>query len=207
MATVAFPADQAPILLEEAARRLRGAPGLGGFQLVTGGDPNDVYPVPRHDQFVDDFGEPIDYLHGGDIEEIANALIATEAPELRHASHARIRYLWRRQGGGSHGRVVLGRCHRASGMLRYWADCDFVISLSADHLRDMQATAYQVEALVYHELLHITTDMYGRLTLRGHDWEGFVLEILRYGLWKADLEQIGDAVQQLRLDLGDGARP
>ena len=79
------------------------------------------------------------------------------------------------------------------------------VELPADQAPSMEATAYQVESLVYHELLHVTTDEKGRPSVRGHDWEGFVSEILRYGLCWPDVRRVGEAVQQLRLDLGDGA--
>lgn len=204
MATIELPADQAPMLLQEAARRLRGAPGHQR-RLVTGGDPDAMYPVPSADQFVNELGDPCEYLHAGDLEAIANALLRDETPELTGARLARVRYLWRREGGSSHGRRRLGRCQRASGLLQYWADCDFIIWLAADHLRECNATAYQVESLVYHELLHISTDETGRPSVRGHDWEGFVTEILRYGLCWPDVRRVGEAVQQLRLDLGGGA--
>lgn len=204
MATVEVPADQSPTLLEEAALRLRDARGHGRT-LVTGGDPDAVYPVPSAAQFVNELGDPCEYLHAGDLEEIASALLQDDTPELMGARFARIRYLWRREGGSSHGHRRLGRCQRASGLLQYWADCDFIIWLAADHLREFNVTAYQVESLVYHELLHITTDEAGRPAIRGHDWEGFVAEILRYGLCCPDVRRVGEAVQQLRLDLGDGA--
>src|SRR5690606_29410832 len=74
MATVELPADQEPTLLEEAARRLRGARGHRRT-LVTGGDPDAVYPVPAAAQFVNELGDPCEYLHAGDLEEIANALL------------------------------------------------------------------------------------------------------------------------------------
>jgi hypothetical protein len=148
------------------------------------------------------------FLPAPEIEAIARELIDAY-PELGHIAQADVGYVWKRKGGRSKGRDVLGKCQAASGLLAHYSRCDFVVVISADHVRELAFTQRQLEALCYHELKHISyvidddekSPTYGemKLTLRGHDDERFVDEILRYGAWVGGMERVGEAYQQITL--------
>lgn len=111
--------------------------------------------------------------------------------------------LWKREGGKKAGRLTLGKCTSPSGLASFYSEMDWVIWIAADHARSMGLTAQQLEALLYHELLHCTLsdgDEPAPATI-GHDIEAFLLEIEEYGFWKRDLEEAAKvfAGRQLRL--------
>jgi hypothetical protein len=145
--------------------------------------------IPRQDDFQGDFA-PAPALAACGLWLIESFL------ELHHISGANITYLWKKKGGANKGHLTLGKCVKMSGLTAYFADnAEFVIWAAADNCRIEEMDGKQLEALVYHELKHIVrdpeTDM---LTLIGHDWEGFVSEVERYGQWRP-----GRAAAQLRL--------
>lgn len=188
-----------------------------GRALITGGDPDRHFLVPADEEFVplawlnedphrtrDDEDAPHDdFLPAPEIEKIALALIAEHFPTLRNVP---IDYRWKRRGGKSGGRAVLGKCIKISGLLKHYADVAFVIWLAADNLTAMRATAYQIEALTFHELLHAETDEEGEPTINPHDFEGFAKEIELYGLWKSDAVLMGRAFGAQQLPLFGGKR-
>lgn len=112
--------------------------------------------------------------------------------ELNWLSEWRVKVLWKAEGGMSRGKVTLGRCTMASSLLKYFADCDWIIWLSADHCLELEMTDHQVEALLYHELLHcrLSGRDGDRPGIRGHDAELFFGEVNRYGLWEEGLESL-----------------
>ena len=162
--------------------------------LVTAGRPEDRYPVPA--------GHGAFWL-AGDIEVIAQRLIDRQLPDFPECS---VTYLWKASGGGAGGVATLGKTVKASGLTEFFAQCDFIVWLGADHVEGMEFTRYQVEALVFHELLHIVKieneDGDAKAILRGHDFEGFQREIDVYGFWMTDAAAIARSVQG-RLALGE----
>lgn len=150
---------------------------------LLGGDPDARYPIPSDGQFGGDF------IPGEDIERIARALMSAEEVRFGFLRDVKVRYLWKAKGGKAKGKATLGKCVKASGLVRYLGrEDDFVIWLRADACRDRALTTRQVEALVYHEMLHITQDDDGEAILAPHDFEGFAAEIDTYGAWSADLK-------------------
>lgn len=128
-----------------------------------------------------------DFKSAPDLEEIAKRLI------FRHScfSHLRevpILYSWKCEGGGTGGRLALGRCAKLSGKESFLCEgrYEFVIWCAADNCRNNSFTEFQLEALVFHELSHIKEVDY-QLKIQGHDCELFYGEIEHYGLWKRDL--------------------
>jgi len=160
--------------------------------------PYDLVPDPE------DFDrEESDYLAAEDLEIIASRLIA-ERDQVRFAGKFRILYRWRREAPVTRGNVTMGACNRTTGLLAHFAEADYVIWLAADAARDYKLTPSQVEALLFHELLHVIPNVEGKPSLRGHDAECFAAEIEAYGLWFSHLKRIGEAVQ---LSMGlDGGR-
>lgn len=174
--------------------------------LVTGGNPEARPTIPRPSSFVNKTGEQTDFLNAPDIERIANALIGTCA-DLDFLEEVRIRYRWRRKGQNKAGKIVLGYCQKLSGQLRdEMGGGDFQIVLNAENcaLRDLRA--WQLEALVYHELNHIAPpdedDPESVPTLIGHDVEMFTAEVRRYGLWTNELRAARKAFDDLPLFAG-----
>lgn len=106
-----------------------------------------------------------------------------------------IAYLWKALGGRSGGRAKLGACHLASGLVKHFSQVDWIIWIAADYA--VHLTPYQIEALVYHELLHCDVDIHGDPAIQGHDIEAFTMEVLNYGVWKGDLFTLAAAFRQV----------
>ncbi len=74
-----------------------------------------------------------------------------------------------------------------------------MIALAADHLA--YADRHTVEAVLHHELCHILVELRDdgkkKLKIRPHDVEAFGEEVMRYGLWRRDLEEFAQPVRQL----------
>lgn len=137
------------------------------------------------------------------LDDLAHALIA-KWPELRWLDRWRVKVLWKRKGGKSAGDPTLGRMTLASGLLKYFSDTDFIVWLGADHCRDREFQPYQIEALLFHELLHCAVkpgedEEDDKPTAKGHDAELFVGEIERYGAWMDNLKVVELAFRQDRL--------
>jgi hypothetical protein len=149
-----------------------------------------------------------EFLPAPSIAKIGAKLI-DKWPELDALEDLTIKYEWKK--GGTQGeKATLGKCTKVSGLAQYYSDADFVIWIAADNCRDMEITDAQVEALVYHELKHISVEEDEQtgepiLAVRPHDVEMFYDEIIRYGLWKDDLKGADEVFAQGRLDLtGEG---
>lgn len=136
-----------------------------------------------------------------------NGRLYRDAPELanigetlieRHGFFAElsacdVRYFWRRSTGVSKGRVKIGYLKRASDLLGHYSGADFILWLSATTARDGKFTDRQVEAAVFHQLCHLSTDDEGNYIKLSHDFEGFAREITSYGTWTSDLRAGGRA--------------
>jgi hypothetical protein len=171
-------------------------------KCLNGKDPEAVYEV-RQPLFAGDF-----WFADEEITEWARLIIAEHLPEFPECS---IVYLWKAKGGTPGGTATLGKCLKISGdKTLFSGGKDFEIWFAADHADAMQLTNYQMEALIYHELLHVAKqedeDGKVKLGVKGHDFEGFVPEIERYGFWEGRVASMARAVQG-RLDLADVVPP
>lgn len=172
--------------------------------VATSGDPFAQARVPSDLAFSQ---EQTEFFVSPELEQMGRKLI--EHRDLNVAGEITITYLWKRKGGNSAGKAIFGKCVKVSGMVEYFAaqtrrrHVDYVIWLAADNVSNAGLAAWQLEALLYHELLHITVEHDKndeiKLTTVGHDWEGFNAEIDAYGLWWTDLQQMGERVRQLKL--------
>ena len=119
-----------------------------------------------------------------------------------------MRWIWKATGGKKGGQSTLGKCVVASGLVEFFGGCDWIIWLGADNCRLAEFGDYQIEALLYHELLHCELAEKGDTEIpavRGHDFEGFGREIERYGFWRDSMERAKQAVQgRLDMDLKGG---
>jgi len=110
--------------------------------------------------------------------------------------------VWKRQGGQKGGRSTLGKCTKPGGLTRFYSGHDWVIWVAADHARQLKLDVHQVEALLYHELLHCALEGDPPVpAIVGHDVEAFLSEVEEYGLWKTDLAAAGTVFgRQLSLE-------
>ena len=157
-------------------------------ELATGGDPETRFVVPEVYS---------DFAPAPDIEYIANYLIPAKLHDFPECS---VTYLWKRKGGAKNGKGALGKCIKGSGLTGYFAGTDYIIWLAADHVKNNGFTAYQVEALLYHELCHVDSEDQedseeSKLIVKAHDVEAFEAEIEEYGFWATDLKSFADTVQ------------
>jgi hypothetical protein len=148
--------------------------------LAAGGNPNSEHAP--HDAWYD----------GDDIARIANLLIDKHR-RFRHLRRMQIAYRWKFAGGATNGKDTLGKCVKLSGVTKIYTGDVFLIWLAADHANYHQLTHYQMEALIFHELCHATETDKGQPTIAPHDATVFIAEIEEYGLWMADLVQLGQA--------------
>lgn len=151
------------------------------------------FEIPSEGAFVDSGG---DYLPGDeDIRPVAEKLIERYADfaEIKAAGYT-FAYLWKARGGKRNGNAVLGKLQRPTGLLRYFAAVDFVLTISADHCRAVKLTTLGMEALVFHELMHARDGELGP-EVRGHDAELFRREVELYGFWRENLRYVSKAFQ------------
>lgn len=76
----------------------------------------------------------------------------------------------------SHPQNAYATCQKVSGLLHYYSDHDFIITLYEPKTEDL--TEAQLQMLVYHELLHIGED--GKLN--SHTVQDFYSILKEYGL-------------------------
>lgn len=168
-------------------------------QCVTGADPTKRFPVPMESQF-----DGFEFKDAPEIGEVAEVLIAS-AHELGdlEAYPPMIRYMWRAKAKKSKGATMFGNCAKVAGLAKYFGRTEWVLEIAADLLRDMKATNFQVEALLFHELKHIkvTVDDDGNPTYAyvREEYSAFADEIKRYGAWHSEIEHVADSFAQAPL--------
>lgn len=154
-----------------------------------------AWVVPHPDEFMDE-----DYLNDERLDALLDSVIE-EFPELDWLTKYRFRIIWKRKGSGKH---PLGTCQVASGLTAYFADVDFIITLSANLIRAAVFTETQMRALVFHELMHCAEkgDDEPMPAVRGHDLEVFAGELVHFGAWMSDIEAMRGPFRQLELRMG-----
>ena len=138
------------------------------------------------------------FLPAPDLKRLADRLIPNH--ELPIAGATNVIYLWRAEGGKHKGQPVYAKIQAPSGLLEHFSRADFVLWVAADHLRARKASARFVEAVLHHELLHVTEDEKGNLVLQGHGFEGFLREVELYADVVEELQAIVHTVRQMSLD-------
>lgn len=165
--------------------------------LVTEGSARERYPAPEEDDFNGD-----QYKRAQDLEEIIAALLTARRDDFYFltAPGVSVMVYWKAKGGVGGGKATLGKCAKPSGLLAHITNADYLIWLAADHCRALKLTRFQIEALLYHELLHTGVDDRDKTYVRKHDFEGFMRELELYGPWKADIEEFISAARSLPFD-------
>jgi hypothetical protein len=141
------------------------------------------------------------------VREIAEELIEQHHPHLEYKT---IEYLFRDDIPTQNGREVWGTAKKIGGQAAFLAKGKnqpfFVITISEPAWVGLSTE--QRRALVDHELMHCVaepdSDGVEQLKTVGHDFEGFVAEIERYGLWRDNAKTMAQAMQP-HLPLGDEA--
>ena len=129
---------------------------------------------------------------------LANQLIRDHSPTLDHVRNLRVAYLWKRKGGVKGGKGTLGKCQSLASIAQFALKADILIWLAADNCRDLYLNGPQLEALLFHELLHIGWDVdKGQAAIVDHDFAGFLKELEIYGAWDSDLERLARHAGQL----------
>ncbi|MCA1615026.1 MAG: hypothetical protein LC795_15515 [Acidobacteria bacterium] len=145
-----------------------------------------AFPVPEPDAF-----DREEFVEAPELAEVAQELLH-RFEELSFLYDFNLRFFWKEKGGATGSKNTLGKCVKPSGLLKKYSDAHFIVWVAADHTRH-RLTNKQMEALLFHELMHCARDEKGRPTIRPHDFEGFAREIEVYGAWKGDIERIGKA--------------
>ena len=138
---------------------------------------------------------------GGSIYLLMRDLITDFHEEI---SEARIALAWNTSWKPDvDGRVVLGKCKKASDLDRELAAYDFIILLRQAWWTSRETTDGQRRALMDHELCHATVRLDERtgdpvrderkrlvFRMRKHDVEEFTSIVERHGIYKGDLERM-----------------
>lgn len=139
-----------------------------------------------------------DDLFGGPMYGLLDALVEQHHEDL---CDARIALAWCTSWTrDADGKIVLGKCKKASDLDRELAAYDFIILLAKWFWRALDVTDAQRRALLDHELCHAALkrdvngepveDERGRRVyrIRKHDLEEFVAVVDRHGIYTHDLE-------------------
>lgn len=151
--------------------------------------------IPSEAAFGDD-----EFINSTALAHRAEVLTERHPDKLDHLNDLRVIYLWKKAGGKAKGRGVYGKTTKPSGLLKKFSEATFVIWLAADHCRGAGYTERQIEALLFHEMLHTGVAEPDEETGRGggpvlipHELEIFRAEVEVYGLWAPDLREVAPA--------------
>lgn len=133
----------------------------------------------------------------GPLSQLGKELVLT-LEEFRPLRKYRIAFLWEAEGGRSRGQAVLGSAKLANKYEAYFGDATFVITLSADHLRNASATKSQVEAVLAEQLYKCGENKSGTPTIKPYDFVGFKGHLKRYGVVNAGLQEAVTAVEEAK---------
>lgn len=169
---------------------------VAALQIVTQEEASDQFPVPPEEMF----GE-LDYLPDSALTKVGEALVEAKFPRM--VGEVVIDFRWKKKGGVSKGKPVLGKCVKLSGLAAHYSQgATYTIWTAADTVRSYRLTRYQLEAHLYHELCHIEPqeDEDGNVTwgINGHDIEAFRAEVEEYGLWMQDLMLFEGSIEKAR---------
>lgn len=184
-------------------------------RLVSGGDPDARYPIPDEEAFFDGETERWhDFLDDAALSEIGAKIIREKLTHLDDGEFT-CDFKWKRKGGTSKGHAMLGNCVKLAGAARHYANSTTaLVYLASDHCYGF--TRWQVEALIYHELLKVdreekfkTEKVIGKdgvlreeerqlptvYHLTMPDVSFFYQEIKEYGLWLDSFAQLPEVIQ------------
>ena len=155
------------------------------------------YPIPVETNF----DEENEFYHDQRLVNLAGDLIDRYPHLFAHLLNEKVAYLWKAKGPKRRdGSKVLGKTSKANSLLQHFGEVKWVVWLAAEACWEYDFTDKEVEATLFHELLHLQYNPdNGETYLAHHDVEAFVEEIKEYGTWKADLDRMKKAMIQLGL--------
>lgn len=135
----------------------------------------------------------MEYIVSPEMQEIAEKVIE-ENDELKHLRGGEVRIGYQLGNGQKkHGDMyVFGDCTKASSKTKAFSNVDFVITFYEPNVRDL--TDWQLERLMFHELLHVGYGGEDVCSVNPHDVADFRLCIEKWGLdWLGveDIEHVG----------------
>lgn len=133
----------------------------------------------------------------------------------KDTAEAKIALAWRTQlKPDTDGRLMVGRCCRASELQRELIAWDFVILLNAEAWSEKEFTRERKLALLDHEMCHVAQALDKKTgkqryderirpiwRTRGHDIEEFRAVVARHGTYKRDLERFAEALLKQKTEL------
>lgn len=122
--------------------------------------------------------------------DLAREVIDQWHPALKDA---RIGFIFRYPAAKSHGGTVLASIMRPSKTTHYLTKLDYIVTIAQQEWS--RANRARRLAVLDHEFCHAGEDDNGNWTILPHDVQEFVAVIDRHGLWKADLQALGEAVK------------
>jgi hypothetical protein len=153
-----------------------------------------LFPVPDDSKFAEAEDE---FISAPDLKKIFNQLVKRYAdfdhlnPDITDSQFT-VTLFWKRKGGDSGGQAVFGKCIRPTQLLKHYVQTNYVIWIAADNTRG-RFNQRQMQALLFHEMLHTSVGEKGEPATTGHDFEGFVREIEEFGTWRKDIEPLAMA--------------
>jgi hypothetical protein len=102
-------------------------------------------------------------------------------PQFEHLGRADIAFVYRnKKDWRKDGKIKAGECKVQSGINRFFAECDFAITINFRFWEKLNP--HQRVALLYHELRHAELDEDGKASIHPHDFEVFGDELELFGL-------------------------
>ena len=121
--------------------------------------------------------------------EIGHHLINT-MPELEYIKNADVQivFLASEHEKKAGGKLVFGQCERISEKYKWSIPADFTITVFERNIEDFDD--FQLEILIFHELLHVGISPDGDFFVNPHDLEDFRAIIDRYGTGWSDTRKL-----------------
>ena len=201
------------VLLEDEPRNGNTEPGVIDEQIVSYSktvprDPPEEarratieFPLePPAASIFDESGD--DYYHDTELDEAAGDLIEL-CQALSHLNQIPIAIRWKRAGGTSGGKRILGQSIKATSLHRHFVGDVFIVWLAADHARDLGLDVLQLERLLFDQLVRCQFDDKGRPFIAAADVQENLATISQFGIGRGaeDPESKLDVFHNLVLEL------
>jgi hypothetical protein len=165
---------------------------------------NGLYEVPVFE--VSATGDTQTFAKAPKLHALALELIET-CKEFKHLRDYRFEVLWRAKGGTRAGEPVIAHSAVMGGLGRFYGQAHFLIWFAADNCKEHKLTLEDYRSAMHHELCHCgikVNDSEGtEKPTRRNGIEVFPEELARFGLWRADLQKVSDAMAQQTLWASD----
>lgn len=166
----------------------------------------DHLPLPAIEQFTSEDGRLRDFLADTTLASLMSGMI-NEYAELHWlaASVPRIGTYYKREGGKENGTPKLGGVRITRGLLRDTTGFTVVLWIAWDHAQSYDMTTDLARKVLYHNLMHLSLNDKSKFVMRPHDFEGFTMEVERFGPWHGDLSRAKVSFDQAALPFGEPA--